>query len=112
VQTKELLSVAATVAGERRTGDVLDAMVRGIAQQRGIALARIWLISAGDLCATCFLIFADQGAVPIMNAQASEDLVRAAAASREYSGQLRRVIDVAPRCGVRIDMKQTTFLMN
>jgi PAS domain S-box-containing protein len=54
VQTKQLLSLAATVAGERRTGDVLEAIVGGIAKQHGIALARIWLISSGDLCDSCF----------------------------------------------------------
>jgi transcriptional regulator with GAF, ATPase, and Fis domain len=217
VQTKQLLSLAATVAGEHQTGAVFEVIVRGIAQQRGIALARIWLISAGDLCATCsavtkcrdrarclqlvasagaslnsvehdwtslggsyrriplnhqrigtigtsgdsilikdfalendwvaesdwvrregirgfaghplifhgkilgvlaifsrvplddedfawLRIFADQGAVAITNARASEELVRAVAASREYAGQLQQVIDVAPWRGVRIDI--------
>jgi transcriptional regulator with GAF, ATPase, and Fis domain len=217
VQTKQLLSVAATVAGERRTCDVLEAIVMGIAQQGGIALARIWLISPGDLCDTCFVntecrdrarclqlvasaggslnpierdwssldgfyrriplnrprvgaigttgdsilikdfvpendwvarpdwarregirgfaglplifhgkilgvltifsreplddedfawlrIFADQGAVAIMNAQASEDLVRAAAASNGHVGQPQQGTNVASWC-VRIDSK-------
>jgi GAF domain-containing protein len=198
VQTKQLLSLAATVAGERRTGDVLEAIVRGIAKQRGIAVARIWLISVGDIGDTFFVdtechdrvrclqlvasagaslnsvdqdyhprigaigttgesilikdfvpendwvahpdwarregirsfaghplifhgtilgvlaifsreplddedfawlrIFADQGAVAITNAQISEDLVRAEAASREQAGQLQQVMDLGGGC--------------
>jgi formate hydrogenlyase transcriptional activator len=50
-----LLSLAVTVAGEHRTLDVLDAIVRGLAAQPGVALARIWLLLPGDLCDDCFL---------------------------------------------------------
>jgi PAS domain S-box-containing protein len=55
VQAEPLLSLAATVAGEHHTRDVLDAIVRGLAGQPGVALARIWLLAPGDLCDACFL---------------------------------------------------------
>ena len=55
MQAEPLLSLAATVAGEHRTDDVLAAVVRGLARQPGVALARIWLLSPGDLCDSCFL---------------------------------------------------------
>jgi PAS domain S-box-containing protein len=55
VQAEALLSLAATVAGEHHTQDVLDAMVRGLARHPGVALARIWLLLPGDLCDDCFL---------------------------------------------------------
>ena len=50
-----LLSLAVSVAGERETRTVLDSIVRGLAQQPGVALARIWLLGAGDICGTCYL---------------------------------------------------------
>lgn len=54
MQAEPLLSLAATVAGEHRTDDVLATVVRGLARQP-VALARIWLLSPGDLCDSCFL---------------------------------------------------------
>jgi len=54
VHAEPLLSLAATVTGEHHTRDVLDAIVRGLAGQPGVALARIWLLSPGDLCEVCF----------------------------------------------------------
>ena len=50
-----LLSLASSVALERVTRTALDAIVRGLAQQRGVALARIWLFDAGDICDECYL---------------------------------------------------------
>jgi len=55
VQAEPLLSLAAAVTGEHHTRDVLDAIVRGLAGQPGVALARIWLLSPGDLCDVCDL---------------------------------------------------------
>ncbi len=55
MHAEPLLSLAATVAGEHRTEDVLTAIVRGLAAQPGVALARIWLLAPGDICDSCFL---------------------------------------------------------
>jgi GAF domain-containing protein len=54
VQAEPLLSLAATVAGENATQEVLKSTVDGLAGQPGVALARIWLLAPGDLCDTCF----------------------------------------------------------
>ena len=54
MQAEPLLSLAAQVAGEHQTADVLSAVVRGLAAQPGVALARVWLLSPGDLCESCF----------------------------------------------------------
>ncbi|MGA7440619.1 MAG: GAF domain-containing protein, partial [Candidatus Sulfotelmatobacter sp.] len=54
MQAEPLLSLAAQVAGEHHTADVLSAVVRGLAAQPGVALARVWLLSPGDLCQSCF----------------------------------------------------------
>ena len=50
MQAEPLLSLATQVAGEHRATDVLNAIVSGLAAQPGVALARIWLLSPGDLC--------------------------------------------------------------
>jgi PAS domain S-box-containing protein len=55
VQVNSLLSLAATVTSEHRTEDVLSGIVKGLAGQPGVALARIWLLLPGDLCGDCFL---------------------------------------------------------
>ena len=55
MQPEPLLALAATVAGEHRTRNALDAIVQGLAKQPGIALARIWLLESGDICDECFL---------------------------------------------------------
>jgi PAS domain S-box-containing protein len=54
VRAEPLLSLAAAVAGEHAIQDVLNSIVRGLAAQPGVALARIWLVSPGDLCESCF----------------------------------------------------------
>jgi formate hydrogenlyase transcriptional activator len=53
VQAESLLSLAAAVAGEHATQKVLNSIVQGLAQQPGVALARIWLVFPGDACDTC-----------------------------------------------------------
>ena len=56
MRAEPLLSLAAQVAGEHRSADVLAAIVQGLAAQPGVALARIWLRGPGDLCEKgCFL---------------------------------------------------------
>lgn len=53
MQAEPLLSLAVAVAGQRAVQDVVDSIVRGMAAQPGVALARIWLILPGDICDTC-----------------------------------------------------------
>jgi formate hydrogenlyase transcriptional activator len=55
VQAEPLLSLAVTVAGEHSVQGVLDNIVKGLASEPGIALARIWLLMPGDLCDSCFM---------------------------------------------------------
>jgi len=55
VQAEPLLSLAVTVAGEHSVQGVLDNIVKGLARQPGVALARIWLLMPGDLCDSCFM---------------------------------------------------------
>lgn len=54
MEAEPLLSLAASVAGEHETRKVLDGIVRGVAQQPGVALARIWFLGPGDLCSNCY----------------------------------------------------------
>jgi hypothetical protein len=56
LQAEPQLSLATQVAGEYRAADLLHAIVRGLAAQPSVALARIWLRGPGDLCEKgCFL---------------------------------------------------------
>jgi PAS domain S-box-containing protein len=55
LQAEPLLSLAASIAGEHETRKVLNAIVRGLAGQPGVALARLWLLAPGDICDSCFL---------------------------------------------------------
>ncbi len=55
MQAEALLSLAVTVAGEHSVQAVLDNIVKGLASQPGIALARVWLLMPGDLCGSCFM---------------------------------------------------------
>ena len=48
-----LPQVMVSVAQHRALGDVLRAIVDGLAQCRDVALARIWLEGPGDVCGSC-----------------------------------------------------------
>ncbi|HEX6307456.1 MAG TPA: sigma 54-interacting transcriptional regulator [Longimicrobiales bacterium] len=48
-----LQAVALTVAAERSTDRILSTIVTGLAAQPGVALARVWLVAPGDICAGC-----------------------------------------------------------
>jgi PAS domain S-box-containing protein len=50
-----VLSLAVSVAAERGVQGVLNAIVSGLAAQPYVALVRIWLALAGDVCDSCFL---------------------------------------------------------
>jgi formate hydrogenlyase transcriptional activator len=54
VQAESLLTLAATAAAEHNFQNVLDTVVNGLAQQPGVAHARIWLLNPGDICQDCF----------------------------------------------------------
>ncbi len=54
VQAESLLTLAATAAAEHNFQNVLDTVVEGLAQQPGVAHARIWLLNPGDICQDCF----------------------------------------------------------
>jgi len=41
------------ISGERAVGEVLQSIVYGLAQQPGVALARVWVTGPGDLCGSC-----------------------------------------------------------
>jgi transcriptional regulator with GAF, ATPase, and Fis domain len=42
-----------SMAASRALPEVLEAMVKGITVCKKVAVARVWLIAAGDICATC-----------------------------------------------------------
>jgi formate hydrogenlyase transcriptional activator len=48
-----LQKVALAVTESQAIGSVLETIVRVLAEQREIVLARIWLIGPGDICSTC-----------------------------------------------------------
>ena len=50
-----LQSVALAVAAERSLDRTLAQIVEGLVAQPAVALARVWLIDRGDICATCRL---------------------------------------------------------
>jgi transcriptional regulator with GAF, ATPase, and Fis domain len=53
MRPEALPSVVLAVAQERRVDVVLERIARAIAEQEGVALARVWLIDEGDVCDTC-----------------------------------------------------------
>jgi len=53
VEPRALQSIALAVAEARSVDLVLQRIVDGLAGEPGIALARIWLIAPGDICASC-----------------------------------------------------------
>jgi formate hydrogenlyase transcriptional activator len=55
VQAELQLSLAVAVAAEQSVQGVLNSIVQGLVAQPGVALARIWLLLAGDLCDACFM---------------------------------------------------------
>ena len=48
-----LQSISLAVSQARTVDSVLKMIVEGLVEKAGIALARIWLIGPGDICATC-----------------------------------------------------------
>jgi len=54
MRLESLQEVALAIAQERSLDAILGRLVEGLATE-GVALARVWLIDAGDICATCTL---------------------------------------------------------
>src|ERR1700732_3938702 len=48
-----LQSISLAVSQVRTVDTVLQMIVSGLVEKAGFALARIWLIGPGDICATC-----------------------------------------------------------
>jgi transcriptional regulator with GAF, ATPase, and Fis domain len=53
VHLEALQEVAVRISGERSVDDVLHSIVLGLAQQPGVALARVWVTGPGDVCGSC-----------------------------------------------------------
>jgi len=53
VNAESLQAVALAVAAERSVDRVLSQIVEGLVERSSVALARVWLIGPGDICATC-----------------------------------------------------------
>jgi transcriptional regulator with GAF, ATPase, and Fis domain len=56
VNPEALQAVALAVAGETSVERVLAQIVEGLVARTAVALARVWLIAPGDICATCPLL--------------------------------------------------------
>src|ERR1700743_3401703 len=53
LRAEPLLALAATVSGQHHTDEVLVSIVRGLAEQPDVALARVWLRKPGGICPGC-----------------------------------------------------------
>jgi len=53
MNAESLQAVALAVAAERSVDGVLSQIVHGLVERSSVALARVWLIGPGDICATC-----------------------------------------------------------
>lgn len=53
MNAQSLQAVALAVAAERSVDRALSQIVEGLVERSAVALARVWLIAPGDICATC-----------------------------------------------------------
>ena len=53
VKLESLQTIATLVAQQRSVDAVLDTVVDSLIEQSDTALARIWLVRPGDICAVC-----------------------------------------------------------
>src|SRR5215470_12069029 len=86
-----LQDIALRVSSERTVDRVLRQIVDGLARQPGVALARVWVVSSGDLCDSCYLrsSCADQTACLHLAASAGASL--AGESWCRTDGQFRRI---------------------
>jgi len=91
MQLEALQEIALRVSGERTVDGVLRQIVDGLAHQPGVALARVWVVSPGDLCDSCYLrsSCADQTACLHLAASAGASL--AGESWSRTDGQFRRI---------------------
>ena len=71
-----LQELAVSISGERSVDGVLQSIADGLAQQPGVALARVWVTGPGDRCATCRMRAScpDQAACLHLSASAGSSL--------------------------------------
>ncbi len=71
-----LQDLAVRISGERSVDVVLQSIVRGLAQQPSVALARVWVTGPGDVCGSCLMRAAcpDQTACLHLSASAGTSL--------------------------------------
>lgn len=91
MQLEALQELALRISGERSVETVLQCIVEGLAQQPGIALARVWVTGPGDVCGSCRMraLCPDQTACLHLAASAGTSL-----AGEEWSrtaGHFRRI---------------------
>lgn len=55
MNAESLQAVALAVAAERSVDRVLSRIVNGLVERSSVALARVWLVGPGDMCATCLM---------------------------------------------------------
>lgn len=55
MKIESLQRIVLAIAQAQSVDAVLHLIVRGLAEETDVALARIWLIAAGDLCASCHM---------------------------------------------------------
>ena len=53
MKLEALQNIVLSVSGEHSVAGVLNDLVKGLVKEAGVALARIWLLKPGDICAEC-----------------------------------------------------------
>ena len=100
MDAESLLSLAASVSSEHRTERVLAAIVKGLAAQAELALARIWLLAPGDLCGSCHFRAECPGNIDCFHLAASAGKALSGEEWTSLSGQFRRIPPNRRKVGV------------
>jgi transcriptional regulator with GAF, ATPase, and Fis domain len=98
VRLEALQELAVRISGERSVDAVLDAIAKGLAEQAGVALVRVWVTGPGDVCASCRMreVCADRTRCLHLSASAGTSL--AGEPWSRLDGAFRRVpFGTAPR---------------
>ena len=85
-----LQTVLLRASEAREPGVVLRAVVDGLTTFPGVALARVWLIGPGDVCASCPMRAECAGGVPCLHLMASAGRSRAGERWDRIDGAFRR----------------------
>src|SRR5262249_12065055 len=86
-----LQEIALRVSGERTVNGVLRQIVDGLARQPGVALARVWVVSSGDLCDSCYLRSSCADRTACLHLAASAGASLAGESWSRTDGQFRRI---------------------